>query len=186
MRKLLQSVLISVDGVVTNAGQWAMPFFNEESTADAVAQLDRSDAMLFGRLTFQELSQQWASAPGPFAERLRVIKKYVFSATLHDPAWANTVVVRTDPVQAVRELKDEGQGDLTIYGYGRVAQTLLDSDLVDELTLSIHPVVVGAAAAPLDARPRQLRLLDVTARSSGVLVARYGAPDVARGRPVGG
>ncbi len=138
MRKLFQSVLISVDGVVTNAGQWAMPFFNEESTADAVAQLDRSDAMLFGRLTFQELSQQWASAPGPFAERLRVIKKYVFSATLHDPAWANTVVVRTDPVQAVRELKNEGQGDLTIYGTA-VAQTLLESDLLRRLTLSIHP-----------------------------------------------
>ena len=173
MRKVFQSVLISIDGVTANAGAWAMPYFSEDSAADALAQLQRSDAMLFGRVSYEELAARWASSSGPFAQQLAQIKKYVFSTTIEDPRWSNTVVMRTNPVATVRQLKAEGDGDLTIYGHGQLAQQLLDADVIDETTFSIHPVIVGPAAPRMRAASRAMRLLDVRARRSGVLVVRY-------------
>lgn len=70
------------------------------------------------------------------------MRKYVFSSTLRDPDWENTVVVSGDVAEEVTRLKERAQGDLIVYGHGQFGQTLCDAGLVDELTLSVVPVFV--------------------------------------------
>ncbi|NYJ02938.1 dihydrofolate reductase [Nocardioides thalensis] len=173
MRNIFQSVLISLDGVVADPGPWAMPYFTEESGKDALAQLERSDAMLMGRTTYADLAARWRNDSGPFAQRMAAIPKYVFSSTLREPLWSSTTIVRGDPVAEVARLKDDGDGDLTTYGYGRLARTLLEAGLVDEMMLSIHPVVLGGSAPRLESPPLGLTLSGVVPRTSGVVVASY-------------
>ncbi|NLP85099.1 dihydrofolate reductase [Microbacterium sp. CFH 90308] len=173
MRKLFQSALISLDGVVASPDSWAMQYFNDESGQSALAQLERSDGMLMGRNTYLELTARWHNDSGVFGARLAEIPKYVFSSTLSEAAWSNTTLVRRDPVTEVTRLKYAGGGDLTLYGYGRLAQTLLQAGLVDEMMLSIHPVVVGESAPRLQSPPLGLTLSGVATRRTGVVVAMY-------------
>jgi len=98
--------------------------------------------MLMGRRTYEIFSRQWPAASGPYADRINSIRKYVFSSTLVDPTWTNTVVVGGDVVAEVTALKARAGGDLTFYGHGRFGQTLTDAGLVDALTLTVVPVFV--------------------------------------------
>ena len=71
--------------------------------------------------------------------------KYVVSSTLHDPAWANTTVLRGEVADEVPALKQQLAGDI-VAGSFQLVHTLLEHDLVDELRLMIYPVVLGAGA----------------------------------------
>src|SRR5260221_14711509 len=84
---------------------------------------------------------------GPYADAINAIGKYVFSSTLENADWNNSTLIRDDVVTAVTELKQEDGGDLMMYGYGRLSQTLLAHRLVDEIRFSSHPVLAGAGTA---------------------------------------
>jgi dihydrofolate reductase len=140
--RLTQSALVSMNGVIGEPLAWAGPYFGAASAAHSLTVLEGCEAMLMGRGTYDIFSRQWPSASGPYADRLNAIRKYVFSSTLTDPAWQNSVVVTGDVVAGVRELKSRAAADLIVYGHGRFGQTLTDAGLVDELTLSVMPVFV--------------------------------------------
>jgi dihydrofolate reductase len=70
--------------------------------------------------------------------------KYVVSSTLETPKWANAKVLKGDPVNEISKLKQELEGEIVVYGSRQLVQTLMEHDLVDELRLMVHPVVVGA------------------------------------------
>jgi dihydrofolate reductase len=142
MSKLTESVLVSLNGVTSEPLSWAGPYFGEGSAAHALEVLERSEAMLMGRGTYEVFSKQWPQASGAYADYLNSMRKYVFSSTLRDPDWENTVVVSGDVVEEVTRLKERAQGDLIVYGHGQFGQTLCDAGLVDELTLSVVPVFV--------------------------------------------
>jgi dihydrofolate reductase len=140
---LTQSVLVSLNGVTSGPLPWAGPFFGVGSAAGALSALEPVEAMLMGRRTYEIFSEQWPRTEGPYAERLNQIRKYVFSSTLSDPTWDNTVVIDGDVVEEVTRLKAAATGELTVYGHGRFGQTLCDAGLVDELTLTVFPVFVA-------------------------------------------
>ena len=74
----------------------------------------------------------------------------------------------------MRELKQQGDGHLVIYGYGQLAQTLLEHGLVDQVSFVINPVMVGGGTTLF--RPGQrtnLRLVSVTERRNGVVTLSY-------------
>ena len=70
--------------------------------------------------------------------------KYVVSATLEEPRWTNSTVLRGDVVKEVSKLKQEVAGDIVVNGSTRLVHALMEHDLVDELRLIIYPVVAGA------------------------------------------
>lgn len=142
MSKLTESVLVSLNGVTSEPLSWAGLYFGEGSAARALAVLQASEAMLMGRGTYEVFSKQWPAASGEYAGYLNGMRKYVFSSTLRDPEWENTVAISGDVVQEVRRLKEAAQADLTVYGHGQFGQTLCDAGLVDELTLSVVRVFV--------------------------------------------
>jgi dihydrofolate reductase len=142
-RRLAQSVLVSLNGVIGEPLTWAGPYFGSGSAKHSLAALERSDALLMGRHTYEIFARQWPAATGPYAERLNRMPKYVFSSTLQSAEWDNTTVVGGDVVAGVRDLKEAGGNDLVVYGHGQFGQTLVDAGLVDELTLVVVPVFVS-------------------------------------------
>ncbi len=174
MRKVIVSTLVSLDGVCGDPQSWASEYFDEQAATAALAVLLASDAMLMGRGTYEYLAPAWSAATGPYLARISEMRKYVFSATLTVADWHNSVILGGDPVPAVARLKEEGDGHLVVYGYTRLAQTLLENGLADELNVAVHPVILGRGATM--SRPGKragLRLASVTERSSGVVALSY-------------
>jgi dihydrofolate reductase len=177
MRKVIVANLMSLDGVQTDPRSWASAYFDDEAAASSLEQLRSADAMLMGRGTYEYFAPAWPKATGPYADRVNTIRKYVFSSTLTNADWTNSTIVSGDPVKEVAELKSGGTGALVIYGYTRLAQTLHEHDLVDELKFGVHPVMLGTGV-PLfrPGRTRELRLADVERKATGVVVLTYERP----------
>lgn len=175
MRKLIVGCLVTLDGVHGEPRSWASPYFDDDAARRSLQALLRSDAMLMGRTTYEYFAPAWPTASGPYADRVNAIRKYVFSSTLKSTQWNNSTIVDGDPVAAVAELKRDGGGDLTIYGYGRLAQTLLEHDLVDELHVSVHPIVLGSGISMFrpGSRNMPLRLTSVEEHPTGVTTLSY-------------
>jgi dihydrofolate reductase len=78
MRKLIESTLVSLDGVVEAPDRWSI--FDGESTALALEQLDHYDAFVMGRTTYEKLFAKWAETGGnPYTDRINAMPKYVAS-----------------------------------------------------------------------------------------------------------
>ena len=178
MRKLIVSSLVSLDGIHADPQSWVGEFFDEQAVQESLATLLDSDAMVMGRST-SNLAPVWSSPSGPYLERINEMPKYVFSSTLTAADyWNNTTIIPGDPVATVRELKEQGKGHLMIYGYGQLAQTLLEGGLVDQLTFAMNPVMSSSGTTLFRPGKRtNLRLASVTQRRNGVVVLSYAQPD---------
>jgi dihydrofolate reductase len=87
--------------------------------------------------------------------------------TLTDPEWNNTTVLSGDIVEEVTRLKEQYEGDIVVHGSPRLAQTLIEHDLVDALHLQVYPVIVGAGKRLFDETSGTRRLRLVTAQTYG-------------------
>jgi len=174
VRNLIVSSLVSLDGIHGDPQSWIGDYFDEQAAQESLGVLLDSDAMLMGRNTYDYFAPAWSSPSGPYLERIYEMRKYVFSSTLTAADWNNTTIIPGDPVAAVRELKRQGDRHLVIYGYGQLAQTLLERGLVDQLNFVINPVMVGGGATLFRPGKRTgLRLVSVTERRNGVVTLSY-------------
>ena len=170
------------DGGFTNGG-WSGAHFDPEVMGPVIDEaLAGSEALLFGRRTWQGMAAAWPGRAGdPFADRMNEIPKYVASTTLtpDDLTWSGSVLLPTDEsgdaIPAIRDLRDRDGKVLQIWGSSRLARRLVEEDLVDEFLLMIMPVLLGGGKRvfPDDGRARGLQLVSVTPGSTGVLVCRY-------------
>src|SRR5690348_9269180 len=127
-----------------------------------------------GTGTYELFSAVWPGQSGEFADRMNSIRKYVFSATLDEAAWNNSVILRGDAVAEVTRLKQQDGGELALYGHGRLAQALLEHGLVDELRLSVHPVLVGSGQVLFrDGQKQALEFAGAKTFGTGVVVLTY-------------
>jgi len=174
MRKIIESTLVSADGVVGSPPLWAMDYRDEEVTRDALERLSGSDAMLMGRGTYELFAATWPGQTDDFAQRMNTIRKYVFSSTLASADWSNSTIVRGDVVAQVTKLKEQDGRDLALFGHGRLAQALLENGLIDELRLSIHPVLAGAGLPQFtNGGKTRLTLVSTKTFTTGVVVLSY-------------
>jgi len=174
MRELIVSSLVSLDGIHSDPQSWIGDYFDQQAAEESLAVLLDSDAMLMGRNTYNYFAPAFSSPSGPYLERIYEMRKYVFSSTLTAAGWNNTTIIRDDPVAAVRELKQQGDRHLVIYGYGQLAQTLLEHGLVDQLNFVINPVMVGGGTTLFRPGKRvNLRLVSVTERGNGAVILSY-------------
>ena len=119
MRKIIESALVSLDGVIGDPMSWASAYFNEDAQASALTQLLASDGMLMGRGTYEYFAPAWPSVPGDYAARINRMPKYVFSNTLDRAEWTNSTIVRGDVGLAAADLKQQDGQDLIVYGHGQ-------------------------------------------------------------------
>ena len=174
MRKIIESTLVSADGVVGSPPLWAMDYRDEEVSRDALERLSGSDAMLMGRGTYELFAAAWPGQTDDFARRMNAIGKYVFSSTLASADWGNATIVRGDVLAEVTRIKEEDGVDLAVFGHGRLARTLLENGLTDELRLSIHPVLAGAGLPQFrNGGKTPLRLVSAKTFRTGVVVLSY-------------
>jgi dihydrofolate reductase len=173
-RKLISTFFLSLDGVVEAPQDWHFPYFNDEMAAAIGAAMASSDAMLCGRVTYQEWAGFWPHADNEMAAYMNNTPKYVASTTLDEVEWSNSHLLEGDVPTAVAALKGQPGKDIVMSGSATLARSLLREGLVDELHLMIHPVVVGKGARLFENRDRHaLQLAGSRTFSTGVVYATY-------------
>jgi dihydrofolate reductase len=174
MRKLIESTLVSLDGVIEAPEQWAI--FDEEATQRSMKELDNYDAFVMGRVTYERFHDNWSSSGGnPYFDRISAMPKYVASRSLTEVTW-NATLLGSDVVAAIEELKAQPGKDLIKYGNSRLDATLLRAGLVDELQVWIMPVVVGSGQRifeDVETSSLKLTLTDVHKLRNGSVVLTY-------------
>ncbi len=179
MRKVIAWELVSLDGVMEAPEKWSFQFHNDEMVEAQGAAMAEADAMLLGRVTYQELASYWPyqnSADQPFTDYLNNTSKYVVSTTLEEPlAWQNSTLIKGNVAEEIARLKQQPGKDIGIVGAGTLVRSLLADDLLDELRLMIHPMVVGRGKRLFEdgGDPKELILVDAKTFSTGVLYLTY-------------
>ena len=182
MRKLKVSAFVTLDGVVQDpggfgelaAGGWAQGYFDEASQDQATQALLDSGTFLLGRETFEIVRKAWSDNTGPYAEAMHAIPKLVVSRTLRGPLPWNATALTGEAAQTVAELK-RGEGrDIIMYGSFNLLRTLLQEGLVDQLTLGVHPLVLGEGKRLADGElALGLRFVSATPSATGVVSLSY-------------
>jgi dihydrofolate reductase len=95
-RKVISTFFVSLDGVVEAPQDWHFPYFNDEMAAAIGAAMSSSDAMLIGRVTYQEWAGFWPDADDEMAEYMNTTPKYVASTTLDKVEWSNSQLLDGD------------------------------------------------------------------------------------------
>jgi dihydrofolate reductase len=174
MRKLIESTLVSLDGVIEAPERWAT--FDAESTALSIEQLGNYDAFVMGRATYEALFANWGQTAGsPYIDLINAMPKYVASRSLTETEW-NATLLGPDASTAIARLKEQPGKDLIKYGTSRFDDTLVRDQLVDEFHFWVMPVVVGAGQRlfeDVDTSALDLRLIGAKRLTNGSVILSY-------------
>ena len=176
MRKVVAGLYISLDGVVESPDKWQFDHFDDEIMSSMGSQLEAEDAVLLGRVTYQEWAAYWpTSTDEPFASFINNIPKYVVSTTLDRVDWSNSMLVKGSLKEEITKLKVQPGKNIGVAGSPTLVHSLLVNDLLDELTLMIHPVVVGSGKRLFkgDSGLKRLKLVGSQISSTGVAILTY-------------
>jgi dihydrofolate reductase len=178
MRKLIESTMMTLDGVISNPQNWSVPYWDEDHNAYAGSLMRDADALVLGRVTYEGFAQAWPTRSGDwYTDKINSMPKYVASKTLTETMW-NASVLDGDAAEAVAKLKAEDGGNLLKFGTGEFSKTLLEHKLVDEYHLWIFPVIAGGGDHLFDGLDvTHLRLLDSTTFGSGIIVHKLAPKD---------
>lgn len=159
-------------------GGWAAPYADPVMGEVMGKGIGNGGALLFGRRTYEHFASVWADGPedSPFTAVLNERQKYVASTTLREPlAWRNSTLLEGDAADAVERLKAQPGKDLVILGSGELVRSLMRRNLIDEYVLPIHPLVLGSGMRLFDhdSAFSELRLVDTTTTTTGVVIATY-------------
>jgi dihydrofolate reductase len=158
-------------------GGWAVPYMDEVMGRVAARGMERPGSLLLGRRTYEDFAGFWhKQKDNPYTEVLDNAQKYVASTTLKEPLpWRNSTLLPGDAAEAVAELKEHSAQDIGVLGSGALIQSLMRRNLIDELVLLIHPLVLGSGRRLFpDGGPHAaLRLVDSVTTTTGVVIATY-------------
>ncbi len=174
MRKLIESALVSLDGVIEAPERWAN--FDDEDATLSMEELGKYDAFVMGRVTYEKLFAFWGHVAGnPYIDLINAMPKYVASRSLTETIW-NATLLGPDPSGAIARLKDEPGKDLIKYGTSRFDDTLVRDRLVDEFRFWIRPVVAGDGQRlfeDVDTSKLHLSLIDEKRLENGSVILTY-------------
>jgi dihydrofolate reductase len=190
MRTLRLIEFLTVDGVMQGLGSpdedrdggfehggWGAPYAEGIRPDAGASGLAATTAYLFGRRTFEKMAAFWPHQPAddPIAASMNMLPKYVVSRTLTRVDWTGTTILSGDVAEDVDALKADGEGTIAVLGSGVLGRSLLAADLVDELQLFVHPLLLGTGKRlfgelPL---PRSLRLDIVERTELGSVMLSY-------------
>ena len=178
MRRVIATELVSVDGVMESPEEWAFPYSNDEMEQANASGMAASDAMLLGRVTYEALAAFWPNQPGgtPMVDYINSVPKFVVSRTLEEPLeWNNSTLIEGNVAEQIAELKRQPGKDIGIVGSGTLVRSLLQDDLLDELRLMVHPIVMGSGKRLFEEGGGQkaLKLVDSKTFGTGVLYLIY-------------
>jgi dihydrofolate reductase len=188
MRKIISMIHLSLDGMAAGPNDeldWIA--YDSELEAYAHALHDVTDAVIWGRRTYQGMAGYWLTVPGnpdsTPAEREHVrwldnATKIVVSRTLDRIEWGdanNTILIKDNIAEQINQIKQQPGKDIWFLGSTNLMQTFMQLDLIDEYRFNINPTVLGNGK-PLFAnvsRQIPLKLLESRTLNSGVVLLRY-------------
>ena len=159
MRKVTVFESVTLDGYFTGEDgdySWAHEgapdpefdaFTNDNASGDG--------ELVFGRVTYDLMEAFWpteeaAKQMPTVAEGMNRMPKWVFSRSLDKVTWANTTVLKGDPADEIRKLKEASGPDLVIMGSGTIVSQLTQAGLIDEYQFIVVPVVIGKGRTVFD------------------------------------
>jgi dihydrofolate reductase len=192
MRKLIMKMSMSIDGFVSSADggkDWVFQTGDEQSLAWSVGKIQEAGLIIMGRKSFETMAPYWPTATGPFAASMNEIPKAVFSkkgfkgmgdkiTAKQSPAaasWAEPRIFDGDLAEEVRKLKAEPGKPIIAIGGAGFMQSLIETGLIDEYHLAIHPVALGSGLPIFSglATPLYLKLMEVKSFPGGIAVHTY-------------
>jgi|ERR1044072_271228 len=189
MRKVIVSMNVTLDGYMAGRNcelDWHFNYWNEEMAEHACQQLSKTDTILLGRVTYLAMARYWPyqafnlSFPREhiaFADMMNSHLKIVFSKTLERASWNNSRLVNRNFKTEISRLKKQEGKDIIIYGSGKLVNSLMQSGLIDEYELWVHPVLLGEGKALFTGIQdmHTLKLKRTIPFDSGVVILYYGA-----------
>ncbi len=176
MSRLIVTEFLTLDGVMQDPGGadgferggWAFQFKRgPEGDKFKMDEMVNAGAFLLGRVTYEEFAKAWPSRTGEFADMMNGMPKHVVSTTLMQGSWNNTTIIKSNMAEEVRKLKAQPGKDILVAGSGRLVQTLMQNDLVDEYRLMVFPIILGKGTRLFKDGYDQLPLKLVEARTMG-------------------
>lgn len=186
MRKLNAALFISLDGVVEAPGGetslpedrrgWSMPYTSDEVGQVIGGAINDSDAMLLGRVTYQDFASYWPNVPEDdfFGNVMNNRTKYVVSRTLDKAEWKNSHLIKGNLAEEINKLKQAQGKDISVVGSGTLVRSLIQHNLLDELQLMLCPVVLGVGKRLFDDADfmKKMNVLEVKSFDSGMTYLR--------------
>ena len=187
MRKLKLQMQTSIDGFVARPnGQldWMISGQLYGELGNLVNELiDTSDTILMGRKMTDEFVSYWTKAvenpENPeytFAKKMLDTPKIVFTKTLNESAWANTVLAKGDIVEEVNRLKNQAGKDILVYGGAGFVSSLIKENLIDEYNFFINPTAICKGMTifgKLESKSSTLKLNRSRPYDCGIVVNTY-------------
>jgi dihydrofolate reductase len=186
MGRIVAAEYLSLDGVTEDPGSsgefkhrdWTSPYWNDELSEYQSELLFASDALLLGRVTWQEFVASWPLRSGdPFTDKMNSMPKFVASTTLEEPLEWNSTLLKGDVVDEVQQLKQDPDQNLLVYGSGALVDNLMQQNVIDVYRLMLYPVALASGKRFFREGPRKttLALSDAKTTSTGVVVLTYEA-----------
>ena len=175
--------VITLDGYFEGEKPWDLSFhvtvWCKELGELSQEQLASADMVIYGANTYKGMAEYWSKTEHDPAERktaetMNAIRKIVCSRTLETADWNNTTIIR-DPVIEIPKLKQEGDGNMFVFGSGLLSESLMKANLFDEYRLAVAPVFLGKGRRLFNTGLdyQQLKLLETRQLSSGGVILRY-------------
>jgi dihydrofolate reductase len=179
MRKVIAGLFISLDGVTESPDQWQFDHFDEDMMAAMGSHIAAEDTILLGRVTYEEWAPYWpTSTDEPYASHINNTPKVVVSTTLDEVEWGqwdNATLIKGNLAEEIARLKRQPGKNIGVSGSPTLVQSLLQADLLDELTLMVHPVVAGRGKRLFkdESDLKRLKLVDSKPTRTGVMILTY-------------
>jgi dihydrofolate reductase len=179
MRKVISGLFISLDGVTESPDKWQFDVFDADMGAAMVEHLAGEDTILLGRVTYQEWVNYWPNASDDeYAIHINGTPKFVVSTTLDKVGWGkwdNVTLIKDNLAEEITRLKRLPGKNIGIAGSSTLVRSLLRDDLLDELILMIHPVVVGRGKRLFKDGDelKRMQLVQSKITGSGVAILTY-------------
>lgn len=189
MRKIIAITHVTLDGVMQGPGGpeedrsngfahggWSMSYGDETSGRIIDEIVAGEFALLLGRRTYEIFASYWPNHDDtPIGNAFNKATKHVVTRSLGQLNWKNSKKLDGDAVGEAQRLKDSPGPELHIWGSGKLLQTLIVADLVDEFRIWIYPVVLGKGKRLFEngIPPRRLTLVESRSTSDGVLLNTY-------------
>ncbi|HEU4861116.1 MAG TPA: dihydrofolate reductase family protein [Chitinophagaceae bacterium] len=185
MRKIVVLSMITLDGVMQapggpkedtsggfKYGGWTAPYGDEVYSEVVQKELQQAADYLLGRKTFEIWEGYWPDH-ADFWPGINDGTKYILSKTRKKSDWKNSVFLKS--LADIKKLKNSKGSDIQVWGSSQLIQLLLKNDLVDELRLKIHPLILGKGKKLFENGPipAAFTLIESTVTPSGVIIAYY-------------
>ena len=168
MRKVILAVAVSLDGFIEGPnGEYDWCFIDQDYGLNDFFR--RLDTIFVGRKTY-EMSSEMEGGPAGFPK----YKEYIFSTTL-DKVKEGATLIKGDIKTEVEKIKKEKGKDIWLFGGAGLTTSLMNVGLIDELSLAVHPIILGGGK-PLFNKIKdriKLHLVDAISYSTGLVSLTY-------------